>query len=486
MMGIIDKVLASVAPVMALRRAQARAALRHYEAADQGRRLGNRRRVGGDANASLVGKQLPSAEAARDLVRNNAWAARALAGLVNNAIGYGITSEPKHPNKIKARRLRDAFTAWAGSRNVSATRQLDWFGTQAVGFRSIAEGGACFVLETTAADGDLSLQLMEREFLDESRGTRGIDYDSRGAPVTYYLYDQHPGDTTGGMVRTTSTAYPASRVAHVYRIDRLGQRDGITWFAPVAMDLHDLDGYEDATLMKQKVAACFAGFVEQGGSSLGAATPTGVTISDKIEPGALELLPPGSKITFPNAPTNSDYSPFVQARLRRIAAGLGMSYEALTGDLSEVNFSSGRMGWQEFQRNIDGWQWQMFIPMFVSRVCEWWLRRAVARGIISEQDAAAVTWEHTPPRRTVVDPSREYPALRDAVRAGLVTFPEALRELGKTFDQHAEEMQFAQSELDRLGLVVESDARRAVGSANADTVGNDPTQTQGAAQNGAA
>lgn len=42
----------------------------------------------------------------------------------------------------------------------------------------------------------------------------------------------------------------------------------------------------------------------------------------------------------------------------------------LSGDLSQINYLSGRMGWIEFQRSIDAWRWRMFIPQFCARVAD--------------------------------------------------------------------------------------------------------------------
>lgn len=473
-MNVLDRLIAWVSPRSAVERARNRLALKHYEAADKGRRLSGRARVGGDANWAMRGKQTASAEAARDLVRNNAWAAKGLACIVNNTVGYGITSEPSHPNKARAKRLREAFRKWAGSRGAHAAGQLDWFGIQALALRGVVESGAVLVVEVGDASG-MSLRVLEREFLDTSKGTQGIEYDSRGRPSGYWIYDAHPGDPDA-RATIASTRYSADRVAHVYRIDRPGQRDGITWFAPVVLELHDLDGYEDAVLLRAKMAACKVDYVIAPES-----ITQGWTVSDRQEPGATEIVPYGTEIKSTPAPDSGDYVPFTKQRLRRTAAGLGISYEAFTGDLSEVNYSSGRMGWQEFQRNIDGWLWQMLIPMLIDRVSAWFLDYAVMGGILTRQEAAGVTWQHNPPRRAVVDPAKEYPAIRDAIRSGLMTLPEALRDMGKTFDVQMAEHAEANKELDRLGVIVESDARRGMNAGNAPA--SEPALPAGSAAN---
>jgi capsid protein len=141
--------------------------------------------------------------------------------------------------------------------------------------------------------------------------------------------------------------------------------------------------------------------------------------------------------------------------LRRIAAGLGLSYEALTGDLSETNFSSGRMGWLEMQRTIEHSRWHVHIPQFCDGIAAWWAERAVQAGI----DARETTWRWTPPRREVVDPSREYPAMRDAMRAGIFALPEVHRSLGYETADVLAEIDATNKELDRLGIKIDSDAR---------------------------
>jgi len=459
-MNLVDALVAWVNPAAGLRRAHARAALksRHYEAATTGRRLSGRNTGAGDANTVMRGQMLQVAKVARDLVRNNAWAAKALSCIVGNVVGSGIASEPRMKMKGKARLLRDAWAKWAGSNNAHAAGQLDWYGLQALALRAVVESGSVFVVKHLRKDSEypLSLKVLEREYLDTSKGIQGIEYDDKDGRATgYWLYTQHPGDSFD-RISFESTRFSAKDVIHLYRIDRPGQRDGMSWFSPVVLEIHDLDGYEDATLLKQKVAACHVGFITRADNADPFATTDSPLLTDALQPGALEILPRGADVKFSSPPSATEYTPFVKQRLRRIAAGMGISYEAFTGDMSEVNYSSGRMGWAEFQRTIDATLWQMLIPMLIERVTAWFVQSAQLIGV----DASGAEWSHNPPRRTVVDPAKEYPALIEAIRGGLMTLPEALRDLGKSFDVQMQEHADANAELDRLKLVVESDARK--------------------------
>jgi capsid protein len=60
----------------------------------------------------------------------------------------------------------------------------------------------------------------------------------------------------------------------------------------------------------------------------------------------------GKDIKF-NAPaTVGGYAEYKKAMLRTAAAGLRLPYELLSGDLSDVNFSSIRAGIVEFRRFV--------------------------------------------------------------------------------------------------------------------------------------
>lgn len=466
-MNIFDRIVAAFNPIAGERRARARFALRHYEAATAGRRLSGRNKAGGDANAAIAGSAAPSRNAARDLVRNNAWAARGLSAVVSNTVGAGILASPVTPNKARAKRVRDAFGAWADG-TVDALNRLDFYGSQALVMRTVCESGEALVVKLPAkgAGVGLSLRIMEPDWLDSTRvdanTVDGIRYSDTGEAIGYWIYDQIQQVNSLQSVRAfTSSYWEAKDVIHVYRQDRPGQRRGITWLAPVVIDLHDLDGYEDAVLLRAKMAACKVDYIVQPDSySRG---PAAATITDKQEPGATEILPPGYDVRSTAAPDSGDYVPFTKQRLRRLAAGFGVSYEALTGDLSETNFASGRMGWLEMQRSIDHSRWHMLIPQFCAGVAQWWSELAPLAGI----DVTGVTWQWTPPRREVVDPSREYPAMRDAMRSGIASLPEIHRSLGYDSQSVLEEIAASNAELDRLKITLDSDARKPATAAQA-------------------
>ena len=66
---------------------------------------------------------------------------------------------------------------------------------------------------------------------------------------------------------------PASDMAHLFQALAPGRLRGITWLAPVLLRLHELDQYEDAALVKAKVAALFTGFIRDPDGTVAGLNP---------------------------------------------------------------------------------------------------------------------------------------------------------------------------------------------------------------------
>ena len=176
-----------------------------------------------------------------------------------------------------------------------------------------------------------------------------------------------------------------------------------------------------------------------------------------MQPGTMRWATGAEGVEFANPPRADDYQHVVAGALRGIAAGLGISFEALTGDLSQVNFSSARMGWIEFGRQLAIWRGHMLIPLLLDPVWEWWKLAAQAK----LGNLANVSVEWTPPRRELIDPAKEVPALAEAVRSGFLSLTDAIAEGGRDPDLVLESIAETMAMLDRLGITVTTDPRSA-------------------------
>jgi lambda family phage portal protein len=308
---------------------------------------------------------------------------------------------------------------------------------------------------------------------------QGVEFDANSKRVAYWLFKRHPGDVglpLGGLV---SERIPAEEVTHVFRVDRPGQSRGATWFSPILLKMRDFNDYEDAQLIRQKIAACFSVFTMDAEPSIDTAANATSDLADRVEPGMIMNLPPGKDVKFGNPPGVEGYGDYARAQLRSIAAGLNLPYEVLTGDLSQVNFSSARMGWLEFQRSIHQWTYGMFIPQFCDPLWFWFIEAAAL--VNSKVDGVAATW--TPPRREMINPSEEVKAAITAIRAGIQTRSDFIRSLGNDPLEVYSELQSDNEIADEMGLTLDSDPRKITQVGQLQMIQNNQPDKQEGAKN---
>jgi lambda family phage portal protein len=468
---LLDDVIGIISPHSAIVRKRARFALdqlRKYEGASKGRRLGGWVTPTSGPNDS-IGNAVPTLRArSRDLIRNNPHAAKALNVIVNNTIGTGIVPQAVDKDKGLVRAVEDLWKAWGEETICDADGAFDFYGIERMELRSTGEGGGGLVRKRSRRLSDklpvpLQLQALEADFLDTTKAAKGnngntivqgVEFDRLGRIVAYWLFQEHPGDYTTFSKAQQSQRVPADQIIHMFRRERLGQVTGVPWAAPVIVRAKDLDDYEDAQLMRQKVAACFAGYIKDM-EALEDGTDTDDDDLARMEPGSLVTLGRNKDIVFNNPPGAEGYADYTRAVLRAIAAGFGITYESLTTDYSQVNFSSARMGWLEFDRQIQVWRNEIIIPTLCKPVWKWFMEAAINAGHIPRE--VQCTW--TAPRREMINPVDETKAAIDQVRSGFKSRSEIIREMG--YDAIAVEQEIADENkrADALKLVLDSDPR---------------------------
>ncbi len=453
----IDSITAVFAPDSTMKRMVSRARLewtaRHYDAAQTGRRTSGWNRNTSDVNATVARSALELRLHARDLIRNSAWARRGVNVIANNTVGWGITPKPLVESG-QAAKLSAAWKAWAESTRCDRDGRLTFAGMQRQVMTSVAESGDVFVRRwpLKGAPVPFQLQLLEADYLDTSRSddktTYGIEFAADGSRAAYWLYSAHPGSGVSGIV---SKRVPAEDILHVFRTERPGQTRGVSWFGPVIAALKDFDEYEDATLMKQKVASMLAGVVTGvgDGSAMGAQSAADPLI-ETWSPGQMLYLQDGTAVTFSNPPAVNEHDSYSKTNLRKICAGLGISVEELTGDYSQVNFSSARMSRLAHYANVKDWRWNMLIPIFCDGVWNWFT--AFASGV-------AVPVEWTAPPMPMIEPDKEGLAYQRLIRVGAMTPSDMVREQGGDPDVHWPAYAADLKNLDTLGIKLDSDVR---------------------------
>lgn len=158
-----------------------------------------------------------------------------------------------------------------------------------------------------------------------------IEFNAMGQRTAYWVMRDQPGDPLTSL-RLEPLRLPTTDCLHLFKPLAAGQLRGITCLTPVMLRLHEFDQFEDAALVKAKMAALFTGFItDPDGTAVGVTgTNTNGALMVGIEPGSLIPLPPGTDIRFSN-PTESDaYRPFVKNHLRAVVADMGLPNELVS------------------------------------------------------------------------------------------------------------------------------------------------------------
>ena len=468
----VDRFALAVSPSWGRNRLRARmqAAIiaRHFEAAASGRRTDGWHRTSTDANAANGPALGRLRDQARDLVRNNAWAKNTIRVVSDHTVGWGISAKaPARPD------LDEVWRSWAESLACDSAGLLDFAGLQALVLKTIVESGEVLVRRRRRRIEDglplpLQLQVLEPDFLDTAKDglvgeaggpiIQGVEFDKLGRRAAYWLFDRHPG---GNLLGTfASRRIPASEILHVFEVERAGQVRGVSWFAPAVVNLRDFDEFEDASLMRQKIAACFAAFVtdvDGAGATLGEQSPTNDLV-ETLEPGLVSYLKPGQSVEFGTPPMVQNDG-FTERQLRRIAAAMGVTYEDMTGDYSRANFSSARMARIKHWAHVEAWRWKMLVPRFCAGVWAWAMEAGALAGLVKDGgELVRARW--TAPPMPMLEPDKEGLALTRLVRSGAMTPSEMVRERGGDPDTHWDEYQADMKELDKRGIWLDSDVRR--------------------------
>lgn len=481
--SFFDNVIEYVSPKRALQRYQARAVLevvnknydklikseqRKYDGASKGRHYSDWHSPNLSVNQEILRALSTLRERSRDLCRNNAYAINAVRVLRNNVVGAGIIPNFKKGPGISAsalNKLKTAWTTWGGKTICDYDDMNTFSGLQSLIMRVVAESGECLVRRVRGTSADvlpLRLQLLEGDYIDGSHHTGtwdkedtityyGIKFDKSGRRLGYWIYKGHPSEYGG-----ESEFVSADNIVHVYEVERPGQIRGVPLSCGVMLRMKDLEDYEFTERVRSKVAAAFAVFVTDNSPSDGPG-PDGIDDLERIEPGMLKHLSPGQDIKVAQPPTTQGFGEFVKNNLRGISAGFGTSYESLTNDYSNVNFSSGRMGWIEMGLNIEHLQYNMMIPRLCDKILPWFIEACQLKGIISFNVVVDVAW--TPPRREMIDPLKEIQAYKEGIRASIYSWQDVVRRFGYIPEELEAELKQDAAMWDKLKLKPTIDPR---------------------------
>ena len=470
-MGWLDKLPSRRARKAEAELAAARQAIERlaYDAAKRSARLSRWGAGNSGPNAEIADATQLTRARMRDLVRNNPYAASAVDALTSALVGDGIRPQVQLPRTTTIRARRDG-PKWRRGQQVAASVYTEWlwdrwqrecyrssrlgfYGLQVVAARAMFESGECLLrFRDARVEGalwvPLQLQILESDFLDDlkhgptSNGylCQGVEFDIVDRRRGYWLFPSHPGETARGVAALASSFVPATQIEHIYdpTCGRPGQVRGISPMTSVVKRLFHVDQYEDIEIIRRQVASTLAVLIQSDAPMSADGTPAslGARITDSsgapvdvLTSGLIATVTGSESITPIQPPQVSDYGQFLVSTLHAVAAGIGLPYEELTGDLSGTNYSSIRFGRLKFLRRLRQIRAQAFIPMLCDPTWQRFINDAVGAGELDEGLDYPVEWQ--PPRWEEVDRQKEENGIAAAL-ANMTTSPQ--REIRRSGD----------------------------------------------------
>lgn len=470
MANVLDRLIGVFNPDKALRLMRSRELLkRAYEGASQ--RDGWRpKRPGASPNTDHMADATTLRTRSRSLDQNVPYMSQALRSLVAAVVGTGII-----PNWTGEE--ADKFNAaWAEMvPYLDADGRLDAYGIQSAAYEAMERDGEVIVRirPRRLTDGlrvPIQFQLLEIDWLDSLKSqnngpntiVNGIEYDVLGKVAGYWLFDEHPGEITSFRSRSSRSSFVSvDKIIHLFTPHRPGQGRGFPRASPVIARVRDLQLYEDAELQRKSLETRLSVLASGDVSELANAPPeltNGGAVANakltgelgQLASGGIIQVPTGMNMTVVQPTAAPGYVEYMKFNLHLVAAGYGVTYEMMTGDGSDTNFSSARGLTLNFRREAEVTQWKLLIPKLCDRMCREFANACELAGIVKK---ASYAIDHATPKWDYVNPAQDVRADLDEIAGGLSSISEKLRRRGYKPAQVFKEMAEDFDTLKKLGLL---------------------------------
>ena len=379
-----------------------------------------------------------------DIVRNDSFAQAGVQLHKDNIVGsqYRLNAKPR----LKVLRLDDVwedefseeveekFTNWAESFNhwMDASRRNTLTSMVRLAVGTYLVGGEVLSSAEWMRERDrayrtaIQMIALDRlsnpndQFYDMDRTRGGVRLSASGAPIGYYIKQASSGGFWDWN-KSVRWSYIRARngigrpqIIHIVEQQRPSQTRGISQFSTALKEMRIMKRFRDITLQNAVVNASFAAAIESElpsaqafetlgggdvGSSvinyaqqfLGAIAAYGNNARNmQIDGVKIPHLMPGTKLNMmPMGKPGGIGSEFEQSLLRYLAADLGVSYEQLSKDYSETNYSSARAGMVETWKYMQSRK-KMVADRFAGVVYRLWFEEAVNKGDIETMKARRV------------------------------------------------------------------------------------------------
>lgn len=406
----------------------------------------NTRRVSNSPVDELAIAELEQLRAiCRDLCRNLALGSSARTTFATSLVDTGIEVSFNNPLH------RKQWAIWKEHCNVDGYGNLG--NTQALWAQEIFQSGEIFtqmhLMDNPNKDVKvpLMLQNISADFLDlrftemQNNIRAGMKFDKFGKPLEYHLWNRHPR-TRMNTDLLKRIAVSADDLLHIFNRTEAGQWRGIPVLAPAVLGLVESDELFDRTLVLKKAATAVGWIVYEDenyappaiGAIEGLDSQRKVSESSEtariqeVTPGGVHYLKGKERIAFANSsPNAADIPNLLASQTRWCASAIYMLYEQMTGDLTNVNYSSIRAGLVEVRKKIKVLQWLMIINRGLRPLVD---RYKELGSYYYKSSLASAEYKFILPKLEHVDPVKDVQADALEVRNGFATLKDKLEERG--------------------------------------------------------
>lgn len=417
---------------------------------------------------------------ARDLERNSDNVGAIIDAMERGVVGTGIKLQAKSinrdgsDNKERNDQIEELWRIWSKPENCDVAGRMSLTEIQGMATRRRMVDGGLLLIKCMVPDAKIPLQLQLKEVDELDTGVsyyssgsnnykvvQGIELNDSGRIMAYHFKEYDLYGWTGQSVRV-----PAEHVIYLCSRTRPSEVREFSPLAKIIIRLRDLTQYIQAVSIKERVLACLSVFIEKAGYGVygrgsSQKDPGTGYRQKKLTPGMIEELSAGDKVQVVNPSGQaSNAREFVTMMLRSIGSSLGLSYEATSRDMSQVNYSSARQGLIDDTKTYNRWQ-NYLIEHLLVPVYEQFLDTCVLAGLLQIPDYFTnreryIRCHFIPNGMPWIDPLKEASGNKVALETGQTNLASICAARGENWrdilDQRGKEMQYMRE----LGILPEA------------------------------
>jgi lambda family phage portal protein len=344
--------------------------------------------------------------------------------------------------------------------------------------------------------GQLPVEKTEQVGNGLNRIIGSVEIDALGEVAAYHVLNEAPGS----LFSVTAGAYTTQRIVaaqmiHLFRQEDAGQLRGISLLAPIVKSIYLHDQYHEAVQVGAAVANDMSIVVnrrdvDDGGVGDGGPLPPSQArdasgnpeVDDEgrpvfeMGPGLVYQASPDETITVNKPTAPQGVSDYVRVVLKEIAAGVGLSYYTLTGDMSDASFSQAKLGLLEQGAVIACLREQTYIPGFLAPLWKAWIDAGILNGIFpNDPRLYDVTWSK--PKTRSADELQDAKSNLLRLQMGLTTPTAVVEANGDDLDDILAQFKKDREAMEDAGVVPLWDLSKVSAAGNAQIIASDASES---------